>query len=85
MVRIISMCDCEGTATELLMCFQGHSTFAWGSRLGGACLAKRRERKELRNKTMFLTPPSLSCSMILKAKLLLNLCDCGTTVTKSTK
>jgi hypothetical protein len=30
-------------------------------------------------------PPSLSCSMVLKAKLFLNLCDCGTTVTKSTK
>jgi len=48
--------------------FQGHSAFARDSRLGGACLAERRERKELRNKTMFLTPPSPSCSMILRAE-----------------
>jgi hypothetical protein len=30
---------------------------------------------------MFLTPPSLSCNVLLKYCRLLSLCDCGATVT----
>jgi hypothetical protein len=59
--------SCSGQNLQVIV-LSGHSAFARGSGLGGACLMERRERKELRNKTMFLTPPSLSCSMVLRDK-----------------